>query len=150
MIPAPAIMLTYGREVMGLRMESQGPQGALYLPPRKLQPEDICNVISKRWSDSQKFASLWRHLPDRRTWQYPSNKLLLQAIWPAPPHVPVCIHIGHCYECLFQGHLRLHLESLKNDVETEILETRKKPEMDGNTIRMYGVPSASLINVCLQ
>jgi len=32
----------------------------------------------------------------------------------------------------------------------EILETTVKPEMDANTIRMYGVLSASLINVCLQ
>lgn len=32
----------------------------------------------------------------------------------------------------------------------EILENRIKPEMDVNTIRMYGLPSASLINARLQ
>lgn len=70
----------------GSELGRQGPRGALSPPPRKLRPEDFHNFVSRQWSDSQKFASLHGHLPDR-TWQHPSKKLLLRMIW-----VSACVH----------------------------------------------------------
>lgn len=128
----------------GNELGRQGPWGALSPPPRKLHPKDFHNFISRQWSDSQKFASLHGHLPDR-TWQHPSNKLLLPMIW-----VSACVHVlDTAMKISFRGISGCVLKPW-NMMVKEISEIRVKPEMDANTIRMYGVPPASLINVCLQ